>query len=766
MRTNQALRTTWLARMAGQKCPARFAAGLIAAIGLAAMPSTAAAVLPQPPPPRPAPLPGFVTDGTVNALARSGSTVFVGGEFSRIGPPTGGSVVLDPLTAKRRAQFPTVAGIVFATVPDGAGGYYVGGRFTTVGGLPRQNVAHVLASGAVDPAFVANADGDVLALVLNNGRLYIGGEFLHIGASIRRRLASVNAVNGALGQVFNPGADKSVQDLAISGNRLFVGGQFTGIAGNSRSGLAVMDATTGTLDPAFDQVPNGEVNAVLTLGTRVYIGGKFTEVSGHSRAGLAAFDVVTGELDPVFSPSTNGNVYGFATDGTRLFVAGHFTEIARSFNNGVASLDPITGEASQAFRVFLDFDAYAMAIIGGRLYVAGSFRKINEQPRNGLAAVDKVTGAVDPFEPDPDDHVYAVNVVGGQIVAGGRFTSAPRTRAPNLAAVNATTGATVPGFGGGTDAGVTALAVSGGRLFAGGDFRSANGVQRQGMAAFSAATGGLDAFDAPVDGSVQVLTPAGGRLYVGGSFSRVAKQKHPALAAVTLSTGKVVAKFNAVRKRSRGRFADATVYAIEPRGKRLLIGGELAVTRKVAKRTTRREGLILARTSSASVDWSFDAKTSGQVYALQRSGRTLYVGGSLERPAGTRIVKRRGKKPKRVRVFRHNLVAVRPAAGALIKGFKANTDGQVTALALTASRLYVGGDFERVDTRRRDGLAALAPATGAASSTFTPEPNANSTINALLADNSRVFAGGAFQAFGPIFRANLGLFVADGSPGL
>jgi hypothetical protein len=157
---------------------ARVPAAIGAALALCCVAASSAhAVLPQPPPARPLPNPAFVTDKAVDALARSANTIYLGGDFTRIGPPTGGGVVLDPASGLRAAQFPDVRGIGFAIVPDGAGGYYVGGRFTHVGGLPRKNLAHVLASGAVDPAFAPIVDGDVLALALDGGRLYVGGDF-------------------------------------------------------------------------------------------------------------------------------------------------------------------------------------------------------------------------------------------------------------------------------------------------------------------------------------------------------------------------------------------------------------------------------------------------------------------------------------------------------------------------------------------------------------------------------------------------------------
>src|SRR5437867_12467975 len=37
----------------------------------------------------------WVTDGTVNAVARSGNTLYIGGAFGRLGPPTGGGAPLD-----------------------------------------------------------------------------------------------------------------------------------------------------------------------------------------------------------------------------------------------------------------------------------------------------------------------------------------------------------------------------------------------------------------------------------------------------------------------------------------------------------------------------------------------------------------------------------------------------------------------------------------------------------------------------------------------
>ena len=57
------------------------------------------------------------------------------------------------------AVFPHVNDVVFSLVSDGAGGVYLGGRFSLVGEVPRQALAHVLANGTVDPSWNPLPDG-------------------------------------------------------------------------------------------------------------------------------------------------------------------------------------------------------------------------------------------------------------------------------------------------------------------------------------------------------------------------------------------------------------------------------------------------------------------------------------------------------------------------------------------------------------------------------------------------------------------------------
>jgi len=78
----------------------------------------------------------WVTNGTVNATASSNGIVYIGGAFTYIGPNIGAGAPIDTTTGQVAATFPEVrGGIVNTVVSDGSGGWYIGGTFTTVGGI-------------------------------------------------------------------------------------------------------------------------------------------------------------------------------------------------------------------------------------------------------------------------------------------------------------------------------------------------------------------------------------------------------------------------------------------------------------------------------------------------------------------------------------------------------------------------------------------------------------------------------------------------------
>src|SRR5437868_654660 len=94
-----------------------------------------------------------VADGPVNTMVVTNGIAYLGGSFKYLGQESGNGVVLDISTAARDKDFPVVNGTIYTAVPDATGGWYIGGSFTTVDGLPRAGVAHIRGDKTVDPAW-------------------------------------------------------------------------------------------------------------------------------------------------------------------------------------------------------------------------------------------------------------------------------------------------------------------------------------------------------------------------------------------------------------------------------------------------------------------------------------------------------------------------------------------------------------------------------------------------------------------------------------
>ena len=112
-------------------------------------------------------------NGEVKAIAQDSNGVrYMGGTFTGWQPQTGGGALLSDASSSVTdvdRTFAGVVGSVNATVPDGSGGWFIGGSFTAVGGVVRNNLAHLLANGNVDSAWDPNVAGGAVNAVALSG---------------------------------------------------------------------------------------------------------------------------------------------------------------------------------------------------------------------------------------------------------------------------------------------------------------------------------------------------------------------------------------------------------------------------------------------------------------------------------------------------------------------------------------------------------------------------------------------------------------------
>ncbi len=174
----------------------------------------------------------YVTDGDVNAEVLSGSTLYIGGTFTQVGPATGGGVPIDA-AGHPVASFARVAGNVYAVAPDGQGGRYIGGDFIAVGQIPRKNLAHILADQTVSP-WDPGANGPVRALAVGPTAVYVGGVFTSVGGQNRNHAAALDPTTG-LATAWDPNVSDLVIGIAVSGSTVYLGGSFTAVGGQPRN---------------------------------------------------------------------------------------------------------------------------------------------------------------------------------------------------------------------------------------------------------------------------------------------------------------------------------------------------------------------------------------------------------------------------------------------------------------------------------------------------------------------------------------------------
>jgi hypothetical protein len=77
---------------------------------------------------------------------------------------------------------------VFALAVSGST-VYVGGDFTSIGGQTRNCIAALDAATGVATAWNPNAAGRVLALAVSGSTVYAGGGFAHVGGETRKSFA-------------------------------------------------------------------------------------------------------------------------------------------------------------------------------------------------------------------------------------------------------------------------------------------------------------------------------------------------------------------------------------------------------------------------------------------------------------------------------------------------------------------------------------------------------------------------------------------------
>jgi trimeric autotransporter adhesin len=672
----------------------------------------------------------FVTDGPVSVLFATNDTLYVAGEFQNIGFNSGAGLLLHGRKLSLLDHFPHVDGPVYAVVADASGGFYIGGDFTTVGGIPRVRLARIRFDGSVDtsfiPAVTAAPNDTVRALALSGGTLYVGGEFTNIIRAPRNGLAALVPTTGAINQSWNPNVTGgAVRTLAVSGPIVYVGGAFTNVGGLALTNLAAVDANDGAPLPAFNPAPDGPVEALaLQSSSLLFVGGSFTNIGGQARSNVAAVHPFSGQITP-WNPSVDGPVYSLLIGTGALYVGGEFGTVAEEARANVAALDVSTATL-KPWNPSASGRVRTLALTDRGIMVGGLFTNIAGQDRRNLALVDLERG--DQVAPlvSPGDEVMALGVSTETIYVGGAFALINAVERNGLAAFN------VPSFeptplnpsakpGTNETVAITSLAYGPELIYAARTVSSTSGV-RSDIIAFNPALSSTTNFNLAITGEVTAVSLHSNVLYFGGSFTNVGGVGRTNLAAVETTTGGLV-DWNPA--------PNGQVNVLHVHQDRLYVGGSFTILSLSSNVPRRRTGAFELPGRNPSI-WSPEPSgtTASTILSIASSSNVIYVGGLFNSIGGQ---------------FRTNLAAVDPVTGTATP-WNASANNAVWTIAPIGTNICLGGDFTSVNGESRQRIALVTADSG---SLVSWNPAASSRVLAFAPAPDGLFVGGVFRGIGP-----------------
>jgi hypothetical protein len=336
------------------------------------------------------------TAANVYAAAISGTTLFIGGDFTAAAGTVRHRLAAFDLTTNTLLSWnPSADATVRALAVDGPNNIvYAGGDFLSVNYTPRNRLAALSTATAAVTTFDGNMNGTVRALALDatNSLLYAGGDFTTVnGATTRNRIASLST-STSLANGFDANMANSVYTLTIDvpNSIVYAGGTVVTVNGaTTRNRIAALVASTGTAT-VWDANMNGTVRALALdpANSLLYAGGDFTTVNGATtRNRLAALSTSTATTTS-WNANANNPVYAIALDGAdTLYAAGTFTTInGGTTRNRASSLSTATALAT-TWNPNLNNSAWSLALSVPikRVAVGGLFTTAGGQPRLALA---------------------------------------------------------------------------------------------------------------------------------------------------------------------------------------------------------------------------------------------------------------------------------------------------------------------------------------------------------------------------------------------
>ena len=501
-------------------------------------------------------------NGVVTALLVEGSTAYAAGAFTSIGGKSRSNVAAlngngeaTAFTTTLTSEHPNPDGLVSALAKSGTT-LFIGGSFNTVNGEALTLLAGLDDATGEPTSFDAEVVNEgfgigVGALAVSGDTLYLGGNFQKVGGESRLMAASVNVNTGAVTS-WNPELNVTleteyygIERLAVVGSSVYLAGYHYGFNDGVvglKDILRADSATTGKKESwnpeinAEDSEPFDAL-AVSSSGEQLFIGGGFSGAGKPvSTSAYLVRVLADGALDTSWAPAVTGSVASIAVGPSDVYAytEGHIV----AFNKTTGAKTSFSAGANP------NGGPDAMVVAEGNLEVAGEFMS----PTRWIAELNGTTGAISSWNPtidgSPTHNVTRLAASGDTLYIGGRFEEVEGSPRHGVAAFDLTTHELTSLATTCCDTGLESMVVDGSNLYLSGSFSGyfeagePPSSFREQAAAVNATTGALTSWNP----AKQVLSMSAGASSIYGIDYIVEEEGgsttlSPALVRISATTG-------------------------------------------------------------------------------------------------------------------------------------------------------------------------------------------------------------------------------------
>ncbi|MEI7595783.1 MAG: LamG-like jellyroll fold domain-containing protein, partial [Bacteroidota bacterium] len=663
----------------------------------------------------------WTPNGTVYTIATDANYTYIGGSFTTIGSITGQGVELTTTSTISNPLFPKVDGTIYATAPDGNGGWYIGGSFQNVGSFERNNIAQINSAGEVTD-WNPSADDYVNTIAVNGNDVYVGGYFSYIGGEDRSYIAKLNNTDGAADVDWNPSADRYINTIAVSadGADIYAGGNFYNIGGQDRNYIAKLNNTDGTADDTWIADADYTVLSIAISGNDIYAGGRFSTIGGESRSYIAKLNNTDGLADATWDAAANGRVLAIAISGNDIYAGGRFDNIGGEDRYYIAKLNNTDGTADATWDASASDYVYSVATDGTDVYVGGAFDYIGGVSRNYIAKLNNTDGAsYTDWNPGANDYVRAIAIKGTDVYVGGDFNMIGGTPRNNIARYINTDNSLDATWNPNANNTVKSIALDGNNVYVGGEFDNIGGQARSYIAKLDNTIGLADATWMPeANSTVKAIAISGNDIYAGGDYTTIGGQARNYIAKLNNTDGSADATWVAD--------ANSTVNTLAISGSNIFAGGYFTTIGGLA-----RNYIAKLNNTDGAVDATWLPESNSTVNTIAITGTDIYVGGEFDNIGGD---------------SRNYIAKLNDTDGAADAIWNPSAGYTVYALAVNSTDVYVGGGFDNIGGLNRNYIAKLNTTNGDANVEWNP--SANDDVHAIAINGDDNYVGGDFNYIG------------------